>query len=257
MDVPSHSWHIVTLTVYSAVITFVAVLLAWPVPLALFFLCGVPLLWLLYETDLPIARLLGTVSVLAVIVMVLDAVAHTTGTWYTLVGSPWRFLGVTFESALFAFVHTMYFLVLYEFLFDDTRVRGLARRGTAGIAAVIVTLIIAAFYLFSVWLVTFAFLWLIVLLLVALLALMWLAHPGDSTVLVQKSLFFGILVFPLSLLFELIAQEGGVRLFAFTNEYVFMVPLMGQAVPVEELALLVVWPTLLVFLYECFVDDGI
>ncbi len=257
MDVPSQSWHILTITLYSALVTLAAILFAWPVPLALFFLCGVPLIVLLYETDLPLGRLLGLVGILSVVVVVLDAVAHTTGSWYTVVGSPWRFLGVTFESALFAFMHTLYFLVLYEFMFDDTRVRGIARRGVAGMAAVVATLVIAGFYLFSVWLVSFAFLWMIVLLFVLVLALMWLAHPGDSTRLVNKAFLFGIIVFPLSLLFELIAQEGGVRLFAFTNEYLFMVPLAQYSVPVEELLLLVLWPTLLVFLYECFVDDGI
>ncbi|MFM2340303.1 MAG: hypothetical protein RLZZ360_939 [Candidatus Parcubacteria bacterium] len=257
MDVPSKSWHILTITLYSAMVTFVAVIFSWPVPLALFFLCGVPLVVLLYETDLPLGRLLGIVSILSVIVVVLDAVAHTTGSWYTVVGSPWQLLGVTFESVLFAFVHTLYFLVLYEFMFDDTRVRGMARRGVAGMAAVVASLVIAGFYLFSVWLVTFAFVWIIGLLFALVLALMWLAHPGDSTRLVTKAFLFGVMVFPLSLLFELVAQEGDVRLFAFTNEYLFMVPLMGHLVPVEELLLLVLWPTLLVFLYECFVDDGI
>ncbi|MFN3692582.1 MAG: hypothetical protein ACK4SL_00610 [Candidatus Paceibacteria bacterium] len=257
MDVPSQSWHILTITLYSALVTLAAVMFAWPVPLALFFLCGVPLIVLLYETDLPLGRLLGLVGILSVVVVVLDAVAHTTGSWYTVVGSPWRFLGVTFESALFAFIHTLYFLVLYEFMFDDTKVRGIARRGVAGMAAVIATLVIAGFYLFSVWLVTFAFLWMIVLLFVLVLALMWLAHPGNSTHLVNKAFLFGILVYPLSLLFELVAQAGEVRIFAFTNEYLFMVPLAQYAVPVEELLLLILWPTLLVFLYECFIDDGI
>jgi hypothetical protein len=235
----------------------VSVVLVWPVPLALFLLCGVPLILLVFETNLPLARLLAAVGILSVVMIILDAVAHTTGAWYTVVGSPWRLLGVTFESVLFAVIHTLYFLVLYEFLFDDTRVRGIARRKVAAIAAFFLTALIATFYLFSVWLVSFAFLWVIMLLLVAVVSLMWLAHPGDSKALLSKSIFFGLLVFPLSLLFELIALSGGVRIFAFTSEYVAMVPFFGHTLPLEELFLLILWPTLLVFLYECFIDDGV
>lgn len=257
MEVPLRSWYIVSLTLYSLVVTGVALLFSWPVPVALFLLCGLPLVLMIYEFDLPMARLLATVGVLSVIVVILDAIAHTTGAWYTVVGSPWRFLGVTFESVLFAVVHTLYFLVLYEFLFDDTRIRGLTRGKVAKILAFVTSLMVAAFYLFSVWLVSFAFLWVIGLLLVSLVALMWLAHPGDSKALLSKSIFFGLLVFPLSLLFELVALSGGVRIFAFTSEYIATVSLFGHLLPVEELLLLVLWPTLLVFLYECFIDDGV
>ncbi len=257
MIVPSRSWHIVTLTLYSAVVALVALVFSWPVPFTLFLLCGVPLVLLVYETDLPLARLLSVVAILAVVVLVLDAVAHTTGSWYTVVGSPWRFLGVTFESVLFAFVHTLYFLVLYEFLFDDTRVLGLAKKRTAAFVAFLATLVVASFYLFSVWLVSFAFAWLLGLLFVLLLGLMWLAHPGDSQGLLQKSITFGLLMLPLSLLFELIALDGGVRIFAFTSEYIATLSLVGHSIPIEELLLLLLWPTLLVFLYECFIDDGV
>lgn len=257
MIVPRQGWHIVTLTLYSIAVAFVSIVLSWPVPFSLFLLCGVPLLLLVYETELPLARLLAAVGILSVVLMVLDAVAHTTGSWYTVVGSPWRFLGVTFESALFAFVHTLYFLVLYEFLFDDTKVRGLARRKMAPAVALLATLLVASFYLFSVWVVSFAFLWVIGLLMVLLLGLMWLAHPGDSSRLLQKSLVFGFLMLPLSLTFELVALHGGVRVFAFLSEYLAMLPLLGQLLPVEELLLLVVWPALLVFMYECFIDDGL
>ncbi len=257
MDVPRQGWHIVTLTVYSAVVAFVALLFSWPVPFSLFLLCGVPLLLLVFEFELPLARLLAAVGILSVVALILDAVAHTTGSWYTVVGSPWRFFGVTFESALFAFVHTLYFLVLYEFMFDDTKVRALARRRTVPVVALLVTMLVSSFYLFSVWTVSFAFTWILVLLFVALLGLMWLAHPGDSTTLLQKSALFGLLMLPLSLTFELVALDGGVRVFAFTSEYLATISLVGQTVPVEELVLLVVWPALLAFMYECFIDDGV
>ncbi|MCU0678008.1 MAG: hypothetical protein MUF19_00265 [Candidatus Pacebacteria bacterium] len=257
MEVPRQGWHIVTLTVYSAVVAFAALLFSWPVPFSLFLLCGVPLLLLVYEFELPLARLLAAVAVLSVVVLILDAVAHTTGSWYTVVGSPWRLLGVTFESALFAIVHTLYFLVLYEFMFDDTKVRALSRRRLVPAAALLVTLLVSSFYLFSVWTVSFAFSWILGLLFIVLLGLMWLAHPGDSTALLQKSVFFGVFMLPLSLMFELIALDGGVRVFAFSSEYLATVTLLGQSVPVEELVLLVVWPALLVFMYECFIDNGI
>jgi hypothetical protein len=157
---------------------------------------------------------------------------------------------------LFAFVHTLYFLVLYEYLFDDAQVPSLRVKRLRAFVAFFVTAVVATFYLFSVWVVSFAFLWVLLLLGVAILGLMWLAHPGNSVALLHKASLFGLLVFPLSLLFELVAMAHGVRIFAFTSEYVGLVSLFGQTVPLEELILLLVWPTLLVFLYECFIDNG-
>lgn len=257
MIVPATSWHILTLTLYSTVVAFVSILLSWPVPAALFFLCGLPLVLLVFESHLPLLRLIASVGVLATVVIILDAVAHTTGSWYTLSTSSWRLMGITFESALFAFVHTLYFLLLYEFTFDDGRLKSVSWRRSTKLIAVLVSFLIATFYLFSVWIVSFAFAWIIVLLLSVIIGVMVLGHPGDSKKLLLKSLFFGVLLLPMSLAFEMIALHGGVRVFAFTSEYVAVFSLLGQSLPLEELFLLIVWPTLLVLMYESFIDDGI
>jgi hypothetical protein len=55
---------------------------------------------------------------------------------------------------------------------------------------------------------------------------------------------------------ELIAIYFGIRIFAFSMEYLFTVELFGTAVPIEELLLLLVWPALVVTLYETCIDDG-
>lgn len=67
---------------------------------------------------------------------------------------------------------------------------------------------------------------------------------------------FSLLLWPLSLTFELVSLVGDVRIFAFTSEYIYTLSLFGQAVPVEELFLLLLWPALLALMYESFVDDA-
>jgi hypothetical protein len=255
MQARLQSWHILTITVYTTVVAFAALLFSWPVVWSLFLMCGVPLLLLAWQTNLPLVRLFGVVVVLSVVIMVIDAVAHSTGSWYTITQSPWRLLGVSFESALFAFAHCLYFLVLYEFLCDDNRMVPHLERRFLGIVAVIISLLIASFYLFSVYVVSYAFAWIIGLLLAVLLLLMLLTKSGHPLVVLRKVALFGVLMWPLSLLFEVVALAAGVRVFAFSSEYIFTLQLLGAAIPLEELLLLFLWPTLLAFMYESFVDD--
>ncbi len=211
---------------------------------------------LLYESALPLSRLLGVVGVLAAVIVLIDAVAVLTGSWYNIVTSPWSFYGVTFESVLFAFCHCFYFLVLYEYLVDDGRMLRSFDRRFLNIVAIIIVLLVSAFYLFSIWVVSFAFAWILVLLLFVMLLIMILGQSGHPLALLSKVLMFSLLLWPLSLTFELVSLVGDVRIFAFTSEYIYTLSLFGQAVPVEELFLLLLWPALLALMYESFVDDA-
>lgn len=256
MDVPLRSWHIVTLTLYSVVIALLSFWFAWPVAFTLFLLCGVPIGLLIYETNLPLARLLASVGVLSMVIVLVDAFAHLTGGWYTVVMSPWRIYGLTFESLMFAIGHCLYFLVLYEYLMDDGKMSNKLDRRFLNIVAIVVALLVAAFYLFSVYVISFAFSWLIALLLGAIILIMLLARRGDTLHLLAKATMFSFLIWPLSLTFELVSLIGDVRVFAFTSEYIYTFSVYGQIVPIEEIALLVVWPALLVLMYESFIDDA-
>ncbi len=183
------SWHIVTLTIYSVTITLISFLLTWPVAFTLFLLCGVPAGLLIYVANLPLARLLASVGILSMVIVLVDAFAHLTGGWYTLVSTPWHFYGLTFESVLFAVGHCLYFLVLYEYVMDDAKMPKKIDRRFLNIVAIIVSLLVASFYLFSIFVVSFAFSWIIVLLLLTILMIMLLARKGDPLHLLGHSFY--------------------------------------------------------------------
>ena len=61
---------------------------------------------------------------------------------------------------------------------------------------------------------------------------------------------------PLSLIYEWILIENGIRLFANVNEYLWYFEWSRHVVPIEELLLLLIIPFGLVMLYEMFLDDG-
>ncbi len=256
MNVPSSAWHIVTITLYSVGMVSMAVQQGWPLPITLFMLIGVPLMWLLYTTRLAVGRLLSAVGVGAALFVIIDAIGHTSGSWYTIVGSDWRLWGISFETVLFAVLHLLFFLALYEYAFDDARVGRRLPTHLVPIVSLLATLVVAAFYLFSVWLVTFPFLWLIALLTGFILLILLLGRQQSVGGLLTKVGIFSLMVWPLSLLYEYVALAAGVRVFAFSSEYLAMVPLGAYQIPVEELLLLFLWPVLLVIFYEGFIDDG-
>jgi hypothetical protein len=248
-------WHLLTLTLYSVVVAGLALWVALPTAFVLFLLCGVPLAVLMYERPLQLGRLLVATALVAVVFVVIDAVAHTTGAWYSIVQSSTRLLGVSFESVLFAFVHSLYFLVLYEFFFDDGVIQSRRQKILLPLMVTLGALVVSFFYLFSVELVSFSFLWILaVLFLVLIVTLLFMAR-GASGKILEKVFWFAVAVWPLSVLMELVALANGVRVFAFTTEYMATVTLFGQVVPLEELVLLLVWPMTLAALYECYLDD--
>jgi hypothetical protein len=256
MVLKNELWHVLTLTVYSVVVVAVAMVASWSTALTLLVLCGIPLAVLMYERPLPLARLLLATALVSSVCVIIDAVGHSTGAWYSIVASSTRVLGVSFESLLFAVVHSLYFLVLYEYFFDDGAITPTQPNILLPVMATIGTLIVSFFYLFSVEIVSFSFLWIVaVLFAVTLLTLLFLTRTA-SVLIVQKVFWFAVAMWPLSLLMELVALANGVRIFAFTSEYLATVTLFQQVVPVEELVLLFVWPMVLAILYECYLDDA-
>ncbi len=256
MTVPLRMWQLLSLTVYSVVAAGASLYAGWSLPMTLVLLLGVPIVLLWYESRLPLARLSVGIGMGALLLLLLEVVAHMTGAWYTVTASSWRVFGLSVEAVLFAVAHVFFYLVLYEYVFDDNRVAPKVWQRYKAFIALVATLLVTTFYLFAVWVVTFAFSWVIGLLLLVVLLLLLLSHRGDTRRLIEKAGFFAILLFPLSLTHELVAVEAGVRVFAFVSEYIGTVTLGEQVVPVEELLLLLLWPMLLIILYECLVDDG-
>ncbi len=249
-------WHLLSLTLYSVVVAGVALWAQWPTAFVLFLLCGIPLVVLMYERPLRLGRLLTATAIVATVFLVIDAVGHTTGAWYSIVQSSTRLLGVSFESVLFAFIHSLYFLVLYEFFFDDGVIKSRRQKVLLPLVTTFGTVVVSFLYLFSVQLASFSFLWILVVLFSVLVCTLLFMGRGASWAVAEKVFWFAVAVWPLSVLMELVALANGVRVFAFTSEYLTTVTMFGQVVPLEELLLLLIWPMTLAALYECYVDDA-
>ncbi len=244
--------NVVLITCYSAAVAVTGYWFDISLLPVLFLLIAVPMVGLVLHTQLPIARVLGGVAVLASVVVILDGLARSTGSWYTigsLTASP--YLGVI----LFAFFHTLYTVVLYEYLFDDSRLRALNRTRMATLAAIVGSLLVGGLYVFGAVVVSFGFLWLLAALLIMLLGVLLLIPTARAKALVYKDLAFSAVLWPLSVIFEFALLTSGERLFAFQSEYLYSLSLFGTLVPIEEIILLFLWPVVLVILYEGLIDD--
>lgn len=249
-------WHVLVLSLYTVAVAIAALAFEWSTFLALTVLFVPPLLLLAYEKpSLPPAlfgaTVLATLGCLSVAVF-----GQAGGLWYDLSTATMRPFGVAPEYFLFALVHTLYTLVLYEFLFDDAEVRPPRRSLVTSWGMVTAVLLVSLWYLHAVLVVSFAFAWLLLLLLLVLGAVVALSRQRFSASLLRKILVFSTALFPVWLTVELLAMELGVRVYAFPTEYVRLLSIGNATVPVEELVLLWVWPVFTVVLYELFFDDG-
>ncbi len=237
-----------------AVLLSITTMLPFSVVLVLLF--AVPLFLLLRQGKISLGSLVAAALGGAAVLLLLEAFAHFTGSWYTLAPSTWRlFSTVSLESVLFAFFHTFYFLALYEHFFDDNKSEKLEINRLAWLVLWLAVLGIAYTYLFAVAVVSYALSWLLFVLLAAVLGALVLAKVPNKSALLIKISWFGILVWPLSLLFELVAMHYGVRVFAFSNDYLASLNFAGYEVPVEEMLLLFALPVVLALVYELFVDN--
>ncbi len=245
-----------TLTLYSAVIAIVAIVCTWPMVYVAVLLFGVPVIILLYDTPLPTAKLLISVVLIATVYFVVEYFAQFSGAWYTVTSDTILGFGIPLSvgQLLFGLLHTLYILVLYEYFFDDDRLMPVRWQPISLTMVCVLSVLLTAVYLFSVHIVTFAFSWLILLLLGTLLCIGLCTKDMPITVW-RRMVIFSLAVLPLSFIVELLAIAAGIRIFAFSSEYLWTISIVGQVVPIEELLFLLVWPLLAVVMYEAFLDD--
>jgi hypothetical protein len=245
-----------TLTGYTGLVSVTMIAGGYTLSVAILFLCVIPLLVMLYERPLQLSSLLGAVGVGGVMLVLIAATGQVTGAWYGVVVTSWQWAGVSFETILFALVHTLYLLVLYEFFFDDGRGGQSLQRHVLPAMTFLAALCLTFVYLFAVAQVTFAFAWILMALLGVLFVTLALSQPRGLWQLLPKVLFFAVVTWPLSFAIELVALWRETQLFAFSSEYLGELTLGGVVIPYEQILLMFVWPFVLAIIYELFVDDG-
>jgi hypothetical protein len=249
--------------VFVSIYTFcTALILVWAdasflVMTAVLFGAPVLVLWNRLALKSHLIPLLATFTLL--ITAGIQLYAYKSGLWYEL--SPLAlplFGGAPLETYIFSVVHILYLVLLYEYFFDDggsVKRTKISARGL-GMIGVVYAFVLGIIYIDPIILVSYPFAFLLAF-LSSLFALMILVQKNiPSLELFKKAGLFALATLPLSLIYEWVLIENGIRLFANVNEYIAYFEWNRNIIPVEELLLLLIVPFGLVMLYEMFLDDG-
>ncbi len=185
--------------------------------------------------------------------------AYKSGLWYELSPLSYSvFGGAPFEAYLFSVLHILYLILLYEYFFDDglsAKRTKISARGLS-IVGIVYSLILGMLYLDPTVLVNYPFAFLLAF-ISSLFALIILVNKTvPSAALFKKAGVFALSTFPLSLIYEWVMVENGIRIFANLNEYIGYVTWNRNIVPLEEVVLLLIIPFGVVMIYEMFIDDS-
>ena len=222
-------------------------------------LLGGPLfvVWNRLRLQSHIIPLIATFSLLGT--ALIQLYAYKSGLWYEL--SPLAlpvFGGAPLEAYLFSVLHILYLILLYEYFFDDgvsAKRTKISARGL-GVVGIIYSLILGTLYLDPTVLVNYPFAFLLAF-ISSLFALIILVNKTlPSAALFKKAGLFALAMFPLSLIYEWVIVENGIRIFANVNEYIGYFTWNRNIVPLEEILLLLIIPFGVVMIYEMFIDDS-
>ncbi|MCA9366155.1 hypothetical protein KC722_01100 [Candidatus Kaiserbacteria bacterium] len=252
--------YLLILTIYTALAGLLLTYFEANVLFVVLILSVLPILiiWRLEQLKTGLLPILALISLGAT--MLFEAYAYTNGLWYELSPFEVRLFGlVPVEAFVAAFVHVLYFVVIYEYLFDDRKsVRVVLPRSlriVLGGATAMLALGLAYVYVFSNIILSGAFFYLIIGLCGVLAVLVATSHRSWRQVL-GKAALFALSVFPVSLVYEYVSLHNDLRFFANYHEYIYSFSLFGSMVPIEELVLILVVPFWLVLIYELYLDDG-
>ena len=247
-------------TLYSALVAVLLVYFEANVLLSVVFLSVLPaaLMWWYEKLHTRVVAIALVVS--AGLTFIYESTAYINGIWYATSPSEWRVFDLfPVEAFVAAFAHFLFFIVAYEYFFDDRQSsKKKLQRGTAyalGLAGFLFTLALAYVYLFSNLILTNAFAWIILDLIALIVIVCALARRYVGRVLGKVSLF-ALSMVPLSLTYEYVALSNNLRFFANPNEYVYSFTVLNQIVPLEELLFLLLLPFVIALVYELYLDDG-
>ncbi len=257
-----HHRHVLLLAIigtYYAVVTYALAAFDAGLLASSLMLFGFPSLALAHFTLAPTAVVLSVTLLGAGIATLLEGIAHVYGLWYSLGTTELRLFGVLpFEMIIALTLQVLFFGLLYEVLFDDGAytVRSARERFgffiVFGVAAV--GLIFIHQYLVQGIFLSYSYFWLIGSLVAASLVMLAL-HGRMSVVFFDRVCDFTLIAAVPSAIALWLASANVHKVFANANEYVGIVTLYGQELPLEELALLFVLPFFVAVTYELYLDD--
>lgn len=248
------------LTLYTV---FMAVLLVFfeaniLVVVALLSVLPTVVLWRLERLN---SRLLPIMLLLTIaLTVVYESTAYINGIWYETSPSEWRVFGLfPVEAFVAAFSHLLYFVVLYEYFFDDRASSGTKTdrytKYVVAAAGLILATGLAYVYLFSHLIITNAFA-AILFDLVALVVIVSAIARKYVWPVLGKTALFALAIYPSALAYEYVALANNLRFFANPSEYVYSFTVLNQVVPIEELVFLFLVPFVTALVYELYLDDG-
>jgi len=252
--------YLLTLTIYTAL---AGVLLAYfkaNVLWVVLILTILPTVVFWYQQKLH-SRLIPLLLVFTfVVTTVVEIFAYINGLWYELSPFAIRVFGLfPLEAYVAGFAHILYFIVMYEYFFDDreSKVKDVTRN-TAWLSVTfgtVLALSLAYLYLFSGLFFSYAYSLLIILGSVVFLLLVLLLHVSWRKI-GKKSFLFALSIFPVSIIYEFVALNNDLRFFANFNDYLYILEIGTLAVPIEELLFIFLIPFWLAITYELYLDDG-
>lgn len=224
---------------------------------ALLFGAPIFVLWNRLQLTSHLVPLVATFTLLAT--AIIQIYAYKSGLWYELSSlSLPVFGGAPFETYIFSVLHILYLILLYEYFLDDgqsTKRTKISPRGL-GILGVVYALILAIIYTDSTILVSYPFAFLLAFMSSLFAVMILIRKSMPKLALFKKAGLFAVVTLPLSLIYEWILLENGIRLFANVNKYIGYFELNYHVVPFEQFLLLLIVPFGLVMLYEMYIDDS-
>lgn len=245
------------LVTYSAVIGYLTVAFTWSMFLSLALLIIVPLIVLWYRESLHTKTVVWMALGSFALALLIGVFAYINGLWFETSPTEIRIFGLVPVEALFAgFLHILFYVVLYEYFFDDRETAAVIKHRSVYLIVTIAALALTVgyVYVFSSLLLTYAFAWLVAVVFAMFLFAVLLIHH-DRKKLLTRMMRFGVVVAPLSLVYEYVALNNNLRFFANSNEYVYSFVLFEQLVPLEELLFVLLLPLVIGLFYELFFDD--
>ncbi len=252
--------YLLALTVYTALSGVLLIHFKANVLWVVTFITLLPTLVFWYQEKLHsrlIPLLLGLTLVLTTIV---EIFAYINGLWYELSPFSIRIFGLfPLEAYIAGFAHILYFIVMYEYFFDDrgNKLKEVTRNTTWLSVAFGTALALALgyLYLFSGLFFSYAYALFIIIGSVSFLLLVLLLHVSWKKI-GKKSLLFALSFLPVSLIYEWIALSNDLRFFANYNDYLMLINIFNFAIPLEELVFIFLVPFWLAITYELYLDDG-
>jgi hypothetical protein len=209
---------------------------------------------------------LAPFSVLAVVALagagvgvLLEALAHVYGLWYTAGVNVVKLFGIIPIEGVLAMTMQIVFLTLvYETMFDDGfySVRSVYHRMAVflGATAGLVAAAWASIYLRNLFFIESMYLWLLLILAVTCFTVLY-SYRAFSVQLLDRIVLFTLITLGPLLGALLVAVVNVQKVFAYTNEYMYSFSVLGETIPLEEVLLLLVLPLLVATVYELYLDD--